>query len=267
MSDIKEPYQKLIQNINKNTIVITSSPNLAIDLKEQYTLNKLSKLEHAWDTPKIYYWQDWLKYSFLNFNKNNEYALLNDTTALNLIEKCINENLSNPLIKNQNLANHFFENMQRICDWCIPLSEIEKNSYTQEEVLFLRTLISYKEKLRNAKWVDKTSLPNHFIEFKNNFITSKNNTENYIFTGFTTITPIIERLSNQLSLICKIDFIDNLYSQVNTKKIKFDNSESEYRAAGKWARDLVSENPRKKIGIVFNNKDICKKTELIFNES
>tara|TARA_B100001173_G_scaffold36183_1_gene28021 strand:- start:354 stop:2972 length:2619 start_codon:yes stop_codon:yes gene_type:complete len=267
MSDIKQPYQKLIQNINKNTIVITSSLNLAIDIKEQYTLNKLSKLEHAWDTPKIYYWQDWLKYSFLNCNENNEYALLNDTTALNLIEKCINENLSNPLIKNQNLANHFFENMQRICDWCIPLSEIEKNSYTQEEVLFLKTLISYKEKLRNTKWIDKTSLPNHFIEFKNNFITSKNNTENYIFTGFTTITPIIERLSNQLSLICKIDFIDNLYSQVNTKKIKFDNSESEYRAAGKWARDLVSENPRKKIGIVFNNKDICKKTELIFNES
>ena len=97
MSDIKEPYQKLIQNINKNTIVITSSPNLAIDLKEQYTLNKLSKLEHAWDTPKIFYWQDWLKYSFLNCNENNEYALLNDTTALNLIEKCINENLSNPL--------------------------------------------------------------------------------------------------------------------------------------------------------------------------
>ena len=267
MSDVKQPYQKIIQNINKNTIVITSSSNLAIDLKEQYTLDKLSKLAQAWDTPKIYYWQDWLKFSFLNSNKKNEYTLLNDITALNLIEKCINENLSNPLIKNQNLASHFFENMQKICDWCIPLSEIEKNSHTQEEVLFLKTLISYTEKLKIAKWIDKTTLPNHFIKYKNNFISSKSNIENYIFTGFTTIIPIIELLSDQLSLLCKIDFIDNLYSQVNIKKIKFDNLEAEFKAAGKWARDLVLENPRKKIGIVFNNKDICKKTELIFNES
>ena len=148
MSDVTLPYQKLIQNINKNTIVITSSSNLATDLKEQYTLDKLSKTEYAWDTPKIYYWRDWLRYSFLSFNEKNEYTLLNDITALNLIEKCISENLSNPLIKNQNLANHFFENMQRISDWCIPLSEIEKTSHTQEEVLFLKTLILYKEKLR-----------------------------------------------------------------------------------------------------------------------
>ena len=267
MSDVTLPYQKLIQNINKNTIVITSSSNLAIDLKEQYTLDKLSKSEHAWDTPKIYYWRDWLRYSFLSFNEKNEYTLLNDITALNLIEKCISENLSNPLIKNQNLANHFFENMQRISDWCIPLSEIEKNSYTQEEVLFLKTLILYKEKLRNTKWIDKTSLLSHFMEFKDNYLSSKNITENYIFTGFTTTTPILEKLCDHLSLISKIDFIDNLYSQGNTKKIRFDNSESEFRAAGKWAKDLVFENPRKKIGIVFNNKDICKKTELIFNDS
>ena len=267
MSDVTLPYQKLIQNINKNTIVITSSSNLAIDLKDQYTLDKLSKSEHAWDTPKIYYWRDWLRYSFLSFNEKNGYTLLNDITALNLIEKCISENLSNPLIKNQNLANHFFENMQRISDWCIPLSEIEKNSYTQEEVLFLKTLILYKEKLRNTKWIDKTSLLSHFMEFKDNYLSSKNSTENYIFTGFTTTTPILEKLCDHLSLISKIDFIDNLYSQGNTKKIRFDNSESEFRAAGKWARDLVFENPRKKIGIVFNNKDICKKTELIFNDS
>jgi len=267
MSDATLPYQKLIQNINKNTIVITSSSNLATDFKEQYTLDKLSKPEYAWDTPKIYYWRDWLRYSFLNFNKKNEYTLLNDITALNLIEKCISENLSNPLIKNQNLANHFFENMQRISDWCIPLSEIEKNSYTQEEVLFLKTLISYKAKLRNAKWIDKTSLLSHFIEFKDNYLSNKNSTENYIFTGFTTTTPILEKICDHLSLICKIDFIDNLYLQVNKKKMRFDNSESEFRAAGKWAKDLVLENPRKKIGIVFNNKDICKKTELVFNDS
>ena len=55
MSDVKQPYQKLIQNINKNTIVIASSSNLAIDLKEQYTLDKLSKLQHAWDTPCLLY--------------------------------------------------------------------------------------------------------------------------------------------------------------------------------------------------------------------
>ncbi len=267
MTDVKQPYQNLIQNINKNTIVIASSSNLAMDLKEQYTLDKLSKSQYAWDTPKIYYWRDWLKYSFLNFNGKNEYTLLNDITALNQIEKCISENLSSPLIKNQNLANHFFENMLRISDWCIPHSEVEKNSYTQEEVLFLKTLISYKEKLRNTKWVDKTSLANHLVDFKNDYFGNRSNTENYIFTGFATITPILQKFCDQLSLISKIDFIDNLHSQENTKKIKFDNSESEFRAAGKWARGLVSENRRNKIGIVFNNKDICKETELIFNES
>ena len=42
MSDVKQPYQKLIKNINKNTIVIASSSNLAIDLKEPVSYTHLT---------------------------------------------------------------------------------------------------------------------------------------------------------------------------------------------------------------------------------
>ena len=80
------PYHQFIEHINKTSIVLTSSSQLAEDIIQQHTLQKLSSNISVWDTPKVYSWRNWLKALHFDSHRNVNFALLNQGLSINILQ-------------------------------------------------------------------------------------------------------------------------------------------------------------------------------------
>ena len=168
MKDYNSVYAWLESEISKNKIILTASKRLARDLKNQYIKLQLKKNKNAWDSPKIYFWREWLRLIVSNNSEYHNGVLLDKNTSLAVWQRCLKQTVDDPLINLQNLALNFSETLRQISDWCIPLSEISTSSNTPEEKLFTETLELYVKKLNDENWVDNFLLVEHVLNDKKN---------------------------------------------------------------------------------------------------
>ncbi|HJL93403.1 MAG TPA: hypothetical protein QGF04_06415, partial [Woeseiaceae bacterium] len=165
----------------KNKIILTVSQRLARDLKNQYIKLQLKKNKNAWDSPKIYFWRDWLRLIFINNNEFHNGVLLNKNTSLVVWKRCLQQTVDDPLINIQSLALSCSEALKQTSDWCIPLSEIAASSNTLEEKLFIKTAELYVKTLNNENWIDNSLLVEHILNDKKNKWLELINNSSFVF--------------------------------------------------------------------------------------
>ena len=203
------PYHQFIDHINKTDIVLTSSSQLAEDIIKQYTLHKLSSNTSVWDTPNVYSWRNWLKALHFNSHRNADFTLLNQGLSVNILQNFIDDAIDNPLIKSSLLASNFYENLNLMSNLCIPHSEIEKTASTDDEKLFSKVIINYKNHLNDMSWLDMPSFYNYALENIKLYLRNHDDNTKITFVGFDDPLPIEGLLIQEIS-------------KVNYKGIKWD---------------------------------------------
>ncbi len=266
MKDYNSVYAWLESEVSKNKIILTASKRLARDLKNQYIELQLKKNKNAWDSPKIYFWREWLR---LIFSNNSEYyngVLLDKNTSLSVWQRCLKQTVDDPLINLQNLALNFSETLRQISDWCIPLSEISTSSNTPEEKLFTETLELYVKKLNDENWVDNSLLVEHVLNDKKNKWLKLINNSSFIFVGFHEIIPIVKRLMDAMQLYCDYKIINKEFSSVSYNKNQYIDSAAEFRAIGAWAKNILLQDADAKIGVLINKMYTSRRTLPLIKE-
>ena len=253
MNDCNSVYAWLESEVLKNKIILTVSQRLARDLKNQYIKLQLKKNKNAWDSPKIYFWRDWLRLIFINNNEFHNGVLLNKNTSLVVWERCLQQTVDDPLINIQSLALSCSEALKQTSDWCIPLSEIAASSNTLEEKLFIKTAELYVKTLNNENWIDNSLLVEHILNDKKNKWLELINNSSFVFVGFHEITPIVKRLMDSMQLFCDYKLINKEFSSVLYNKNQYIDSAAEYRAIGAWAKNILLKDSDAKIGVLINN--------------
>ncbi|MEC9416082.1 MAG: PD-(D/E)XK nuclease family protein [Pseudomonadota bacterium] len=266
MKDCNSVYAWLESEVSNNKVILTVSQRLANDLKENYTESQIKKNKNAWNSPKIYFWKDWLRSIFLSNSELYNDVLIDKNLSLAVWEQCLQQIIDDPLINLQNLALVFSETLKQISDWCVPLSEISASSYTQEEKLFIKTTELYLKTLNEEDWIDHSLFIERMLNDKKNKWLESYNNSSFVFVGFHETTPIVKRLMDSIQLFCKYKYINKEFSSVLYNKNQYIDSSAEYRAIGSWAKNILSKNPNAKIGILVNKAYSSERTLPLIKE-
>lgn len=260
------PYHQFIEHINKTSIVLTSSSQLAEDIIQQHTLHKLSSNISVWDTPKVYSWRNWLKALHFDSHRNVNFALLNQGLSINILQNFIDDAIDNPLIKSSLLASNFYENLNLMSNLCIPHSEIQKTASTDDEKLFSKVIINYQNHLNDMSWLDTPSFYNYALENIKLYLSNHDDNKKITFVGFDDPFPIEGLFIQEISKVIDTFVVKRQPLISNYDKVSYESSDSEFRAAGAWARKILEHEKNKKIGIIIHKNDVNLKTERIIND-
>tara|TARA_Y100000768_G_scaffold2018_1_gene1493 strand:+ start:3735 stop:6347 length:2613 start_codon:yes stop_codon:yes gene_type:complete len=260
------PYHQFIDHINKTDIVLTSSSQLAEDINQQYTLHKLSSNISAWDTPSIYSWRNWLKILHFSSHSDASYTLLNQGLSVNILQNFIDDEIDNTLIKSSLLASNFYENLNLVSNLCIPHSEIEQTALTDDEKLFSKVITNYQSYLNDMSWLDIPTFYKYALENIKLYCRDYGDNTKITFVGFNDPLPLEELFIQKISEVFDT-FIIKRQSLISIyEKVSYESNDSEFRAAGAWARKILEHEKNKKIGIIVHKNDVNLKTERIIND-
>ncbi len=260
------PYHQFIDHINKTDIVLTSSSQLAEDINQQYTLHKLSSNISAWDTPSIYSWRNWLKILHFSSHSDASYTLLNQGLSVNILQNFIDDEIDNTLIKSSLLASNFYENLNLVSNLCIPHSEIEQTALTDDEKLFSKVITNYQSYLNDMSWLDIPAFYKYALENIKLYCRDYGDNTKITFVGFNDPLPLEELFIQKISEVFDT-FIIKRQSLISIyEKVSYESNDSEFRAAGAWARKILEHEKNKKIGIIVHKNDVNLKTERIIND-
>ena len=260
------PYHQYFDHINNTDIVLTSSSQLAEDINRQYTLHKLSSNISVWDTPSIFSWRNWLKILHFNSERDIDYTLLSKGLSVSILQSIIDNEVNNPLIKSYLLASQFYENLSLISNLCIPLSDIKKTASTDDEKLFNSVITSYQNYLQEISCLDIHIFYKYALENIELLCRGHNIDAGITLLGFDNPSPIEELFIDKISEDHEVSLIKRHPITSNYEKVSYESHDSEFRAAGAWARKILDHDKNKKIGIIVHKNDVNLKTERIIND-
>ena len=246
-------YQWLSEAIDRNSLIITASRRLARVLRSEYGQQQLAQGHKAWRSPDILFLDDWLM-SMVNTASGDTPILLRDHSSSVIWERCLQGQAADQLLNITALVKQARQSWQRLNDWQVPLGEVSASARSQDEQLFASACRRYQATLTEQRWMDGAQL----TEVARRLIASRTAAvpEKLVNAGFDRLTPAVEALFSTLqSLGCRISPapIDVGDHDVNVRA--FDNMDSEFRAAGAWARRRLAKDPAAMIGIISSSLD------------
>ena len=218
----------------ENSAVVTANRRLARVLQEQFATQQLRAGRTAWRSPAIHAWPDWL--SRLAESSSDQHQLpvrLNRYQSQLLWERCLDrefeDNVPGGLVRMAQDA------WKVLCDWRIPIRDVARSAQNDDQRRFARVAGRYLAILERDGWVDESGLAGAVVEgIESGSIAVP---ASVTFAGFDRDPPILTALAERLTAggatIGKAPARAGSSSRV---LFEFENSESEFRAAGCWAR-------------------------------
>lgn len=246
-----------MQKIPEKPIVLTPNKRLSRHLQKQYCDNKIAQNETSWHSLEILPLNTWLiNYWCLHCD---ERLLLSKMQERILWQSIIDDNIKGANFSLTELALDYHE---LVNSWQI--DEDILYSYDNEEVTTFRHLYKiFKNYCKNKKLITTSELPTIII--------SKLSCElsEITFVGFDEYTPQLQSLINAIERTgCRILKIDsNNFQNTEQKLLSFDSLKEEIVTATSWAKHLINNNHKIKIGIVVPNLvELRSKVSQIFVE-
>lgn len=243
----------LFLNLDAGATLITDLPKQAAQFRLAYAKWKRDQGIHAWSSPAIVSWSEWLKsmgedllwsgYS----GKEGVRSLLTPLQEQTVWEQVIRAEIDQPLLHLSSTAALARQAWGLMQAWRMP--DPSATLYPSDDVRsYTKWVGNYYKRCKNAAWLDQARLPDTLKRAINN-----NNLQlprQMIFAGFIQFTPqqfeLITAIKNQDTNV-SLYKADKLESEI--KGYRFASSQDELYAIARWARKLLEQDPECHIGI------------------
>lgn len=243
-------YSWLQEAIAENAVVVTSSKRLARELRAAYDEQQIVAGRQAWHTPSIRSWHDWLSRQSSAIENPNAIPIRLDAFSSELLmERSLRKHLPDGIPGVGGIVRQAVQSWQRVAEWQVPLAELDASAQSQDERAFALAAADYAQRLSEERWVDGAGM----AELAANLITKKQvpAPDKLILAGFHRRSPAVRSVLKALEDIgCVVTTAMTRNKKSASSVLPFDNTESELRAAGAWARARLIDDPMARIAIV-----------------
>ena len=248
-------YEWLADSLSDSGTVITANRRLARVLGEEHAAEQLGAGKKAWRSPAVLSRQDWLvKLSDTALRQVDLPTRINAQQSQLLWERCLRKDLQNSEVSIPNLVRLSRDTWQRLADWQVTIGEVARSAQNDDQRLFATVAGRYLGVLERENWIDDAGLGDLVLGLINDrrVLFSGQHT----FVGFDRERPIIAAI--QAAMLSNGIKVSNVPDAVPTSEVVLqtcENTTSELRSAGAWARRQIANNPEARIAIIANGLD------------
>ncbi len=243
-------YDWLAAALEDGALVVTANRRLAGVLSDHYAEQQLQAGNKAWTSPAIRAWPDWVR-ELLDAGELTRAlpARLTGHQSRVLWERCLRQQISSPLLNIGAVVGQARSAWQLMHDYCVPLEEVERAARGRDQGIFARAAKAYQASLVTEDWTDDaaaTSLAAQLVESGAAPVPDE-----LVLAGFDRQTPAAMRVLDALrGRGCRVSPVDSSSTPVRHLLNSFEDPDAEMRAAGAWARRLLTDNPQQSVAIV-----------------
>jgi len=237
--------------------VVTANLRLARILKQAYGEQQLAKDTLVWKTPDIHVWNHWLNALLDSADESAGLpSRLNAQQSRVLWERCIREEVDKSIVDIVSIANlgrMARDGWARMHEWNLSLDECANAATGQDQRIFARTVIRYRQELHANDWLDAATVPAIVCELlaAGKLVVPKRLT----LCGFDRTTPQVQSVLEALET-ADTEIVMRQHGSANEHVLfRCQNREAELRAAGAWAAEKLSNDPSLRIAVVVIGLD------------
>ena len=246
-------YDWLTEALDNSGAVVTANRRLARLLRAEYAALQQQAGRKAWTSPDIESWPDWLQKTTINARQQEALPTrINAQQSQWLWEQCWRQELGDQNLNFTSLVRLSRDAWQRLADWQLGLADLTRSAQNDNQRTYAAVAGRYLGKLNREHMVDDAGMGNLLLE-----LIERNNVDfltRYTFAGFdrqrpiaTTIQKALASLGIDIQAAPEADFESTPILRV------YENSDSEFRAAGAWARRCIDEQGDTRIAIIAND--------------
>ena len=247
---------KAVEAAIRGATVLTPTERLSRELTRQFGEAQRKRGAAAWPTPDILpfdaflgrLWRDWL------FTAAGPSApvLLNSLQERALFEKAIAECERDRPLQIAATARAALKGWQLAHEWQVPLSD-SRFAASDDSEAFLRWAREYDERCQRENWLDSARLPRFLMDRLSDG--SLNAPGRVALAGFDDLTP---QQKDFLAALRRVDQTEPPAHRSTPAQTKLRDSADEFGQAAVWARSLLNENPRARVGVIVPNLADCR---------
>ena len=232
------------------THVVTASRRLARVLSNEYNQKQAETGRLAWRTPVILSYNDWLANLYATVKDDQDATRINTQQSRILWERVLRPYITDPLINIGNLCRDARDAWQRIHEWRVPLRKIADAAGGVDQRIFARAAADYQALLEDERWIDDAMLAGKLVAaIESDAVTLPRAT---VLAGFDRLTPAVEQLLDKLrERGVSVEVTDPPVGR-RTELMPYDSEDAELRAAGAWAREVLLEEPSRRVAIIVS---------------
>ncbi|MGI9273194.1 MAG: PD-(D/E)XK nuclease family protein [Woeseiaceae bacterium] len=233
--------------------VVTASRRLARVLQTEHGKRMAASGARVWRSATILSLNDWL--SRLLADSDAQASLPVQITAQQsriLWERCLRREISDPLLNIRMLSRQSRDTWNRLQQWQVPASECLRQARNRDQVLFAKAATSYCSILEREGWLDESGLA--ALAAQEIAAGHCRLPAELLLAGFDRITPQLQTLIDTINESTGSAHQVTVTEQSSTVALcSAENSDSEFRAAGVWAREQLAQSPQARLAIVVTN--------------
>jgi probable DNA repair protein len=243
-------YAWLDAAVDSGAEIVTANRRLARELSRHYAEQQVDCGKLAWLTPPVFYWRDWLGRLLDAAASPDRYLRRLDRASASILwEKCLAKRMPDGLIAFGGVVRQAEQAWQRVVEWQVPLNELAAAARSQDERLFAAAAGEFRDLITRNRWVDGACLAGAVAELLR--AEPELASGRVIFAGFSRMTPAAEIVAAALREAgSEVSIRPAASPPAPVAVASFETEAAELRAAGAWAREILSGNASARIGIV-----------------
>ena len=242
-------YSWLAHSIAQSQVVVTGSRRLARELRHAYNERQLAVGQRAWPSPHILFVGDWLNELLDGVTDESAPLRIGAAASSVLWERCLSEQIDHELPGFGGLVRQCKQAWDRLQAWQIPIEVTQSYAAGPEQRQFVAAANRYCEIIAERHWVDDGGIPRVLSQFVP--AGAVNLPESICLAGFDRITPAVQQFLDTIDAAgCHRTFADSGSVADRILLTSAGDGDAELRAAGAWAREVLSDDPAAKIAIV-----------------
>lgn len=244
-------YAWLSTALDGGSELITGNQRLARTLRARFGEEQSGAGRVVWRAPTVYSWHEWLHALYDRVPDQDGLPVrINARHSRLLWERCLSQEIRDPLVNIAVLARQAAEAWARLQDWDVVLEDCEAGAQNEDSRLFARAARRYRTLLTREGWVDAAGMSVQLLGYvADGKLTPP---DSLALAGFDRITPQVQKLLDAFSsagTIVTVMPVRNVAREIS--RHCFNDTASELRSAGAWARAQLLEDPLLRIGVVI----------------
>ena len=248
-----ERYAWLADALGGNGIILTASRRLARELGAAFNEWQIGRGVDVWVTPRIRYWHDWARDLLLDAAPSDGGRILNPSASLVLWERCLRRQVEGQVAGFGALARQAAAAWQRLAEWRVPIDDVARAAASDDQRAFARAARQFHRLLTDNGWFDASEVAAAAIA---RLESGADVPDRVRFEGFDRWSPLVGALMDALERRGAAVLAPQERAASSMVSVRsFADVEAELRGAGDWARHVLEQSPRAKVGIVCPDLD------------
>lgn len=243
-------YGWLRDLLDDSTCIVTANRRLARELQAAWGELQLASGAGAWRTPEIRPWQGWLVALIASADgRVNLPTRIDAHQSQVLWERCLRKEIGDEVGGLPALARLGRDTWQRLADAQASIRDVARAAQSDDQRLYAAAAGRYLSVLDHEHWVDDAGLTALALELVREGHVALE--ECYIFVGFDRVRPAATALQDAIAQAgSKVKLQAPADHQAQPVVYAFEQRDSELRAAGTWARNVLEDMPDARVAVV-----------------